>query len=491
MGELESALNRLKREARQAEKFKTLSAEIRTLQSAVLYARWKDASESLTRIEAEAAAVAAHGGGGDPRGGGRRSTEAAKAEGAIKPLREEEQVAAAVLQRLAIEKDRLEVEAERAKAEIERIKDELRRTEEGREREAHIVADAHAALERLAAEIAEVQALTDQAPSRIPELQGAWEAADAERLTADAELEKLTGEAAADEARRRAAESRIEEARARLGRTNRALDLARGDRAALGPDTNPAVAEADGKLQTALAVFREAQKALEAADAERVSATSTPRAKARDGARKLEDQLGRLKTEARGLAQLTAPQKKSGFAPAIEQVSPRKGAEAALAAALGDDLDAALDAKAPAFWGGAEAKAPKWPEGVEPLADVVQAPPELAARLAFTGLVKRADGDKLAKALPPGARLVSKEGDLWRWDGFVSRANAAKPAAIRLEQRARLLEAEAEIDRSSPAAAKSRGRPRRGRQARPGGRGGAARGPQGAAGRRPRRRPGS
>src|SRR6201990_3400595 len=42
MRELESGLNRLKREARQAEKFKQISSEIRTLQSAGLFARWPD-----------------------------------------------------------------------------------------------------------------------------------------------------------------------------------------------------------------------------------------------------------------------------------------------------------------------------------------------------------------------------------------------------------------------------------------------------------------
>ena len=42
-GELETQLNRLKREARQAEKYKKVAAEIRALQSALLYARWTDA----------------------------------------------------------------------------------------------------------------------------------------------------------------------------------------------------------------------------------------------------------------------------------------------------------------------------------------------------------------------------------------------------------------------------------------------------------------
>ncbi|MHC3128265.1 chromosome segregation protein SMC, partial [Brevundimonas sp. GN22] len=44
--ELESTLNRLKREARQAEKYKKISAEIRALQAALLYVRWSDAKQA-------------------------------------------------------------------------------------------------------------------------------------------------------------------------------------------------------------------------------------------------------------------------------------------------------------------------------------------------------------------------------------------------------------------------------------------------------------
>ena len=162
-----------------------------------------------------------------------------------------------------------------------------------------------------------------------------------------------------------------------------------------------------------------------------------------------------MKAEARGLAQVAAPQLKGGFAKAADSVAPDRGLEAAIAAALGDDLDAALDAKAPAFWGGAEAGAPTWPEGVHPLAPLVRAPKALAARLAYVGLVQREDGDRLAKDLPVGARLVSQEGDLWRWDGFVSRAEAPRPAAVRMAQKTRLAELEAEIDKLGPAANKA------------------------------------
>jgi chromosome segregation protein len=260
---------------------------------------------------------------------------------------------------------------------------------------------------------------------------------------------------AAEEARRRAGAQRLEEAQGRLARTRRALDQARAERAALGEIANPQAAQAKAELEAAEAALAEARAALETAEEARAAAVAAE-AQAREGGRKLEDQLGRLTAEARALAQLVAQARKSGFAPALDSVSPDRGYEQALAAAVGDDLDAALDNKAPAFWGGRDAEAPAWPAGVQPLAKLVKAPPALAARLAFTGLVERKDGDRLQGTLAPGCRLVSKEGDLWRWDGFTSRAEAPKPAAVRLEQKTRLAEVEAEIETLEPRAKAAR-----------------------------------
>ena len=44
----------------------------------------------------------------------------------------------------------------------------------------------------------------------------------------------------------------------------------------------------------------------------------------------------------------------------------------------------------------------------------------------------------MQKQLLPGQRLVSREGDLWRWDGFASAADAPSAAATRLAQRNRM-----------------------------------------------------
>ncbi len=446
--ELDSNLGRLKREARAAEKYKRLSAEIRALQSAVLFSRWAEARDTLQRVEGEtqtAGALVET----TAREAAAASTAAIAADEAIKPLREEATVAAAILGRLAIERDRVEREAEGAQAEVARLSAELARIDADNAREAHIVEDAGAALERLGADIAAVEAEIAAAPSRMPELEAEAKAAEEARAKADGEVERLAASVAADEARRRAAEARLDDARSRLNRTVRALDQARSERAAIAPANDPEVQAAKAKLSEAEGRLAEARAAVETAETARGDAARAEQS-ARDEMRKLEDQLGRLKTEARGLAQLSARPAKSSYAPALDSVKPGKGYEAALAAALGEDLDAALDARAAAYWGTRDLAAPTWPAGAEPLAPLVDAPKELATRLAFTALVARADGPKLQASLEPGCRLVSKEGDLWRWDGFVARAEAPKPAAIRLEQRNRLAEAEAEIERLTP-----------------------------------------
>jgi chromosome segregation protein len=448
--ELEVALNRLRREARQAEKYKRLSAEIRAVQGAVLYTRWTEARDILNRTQSEAT-EAARAVEDTARAAATAQTAALTAETAMPPLREEASIAQAILGQLAIQKDRAEREAEAAQAEFERLSADLARIDADRARESQGLQDAVQALARADAELTELRAQIAAAPARGPELAAAAKAAEEARAKADTEVEQLAAHAAAEDARARAAAQRLAEAEGRLARTVRALDQAKAERAAVGPVVDPAAAEARQRFANAEAGLAAARQALEDAEAVRVK-TAAVEAQSRDLARKVEDQLGRLRTEARGLAQLTAPRAKSGFSPALDAVTPEKGYGAALAAALGDDLEAALDPRAASFWAGADAKAVAWPEGAAPLAPLIKAPPELAARLSHVAVVARGDGDRLAKTLPVGARLVSKEGDLWRWDGFVARADAPKPAAVRLEQRTRLAEVETEIDQVAPRA---------------------------------------
>lgn len=446
--ELETALNRLKREARQAERYKKISAEIRALQAALLFVRWNDARVAAEGAAAELAeadrAVAAA-----TSAAAAAQTAALKAQEALKPAREEDAVAAALLHRASLERDRLDMAEQAARAEVERLQAETTRIAADIEREGGMADDAAAELSRIAEALAAVDAEIAAAPARGPELETALAAAEDARRAADAEVERVAGAVASVEARLNAENARKRDAEARVARAEAQLTSARAEREALGPLETPEIEAASTELAKAQADLAAARAAVEAAEAERGD-RARAEAEARTAVRAAEDRLGRLQTEARGLAQLLT-QGRRDHPPALDQVRADKGYEAALAAALGDDLDAALDARAAAHWAGAEVSSATWPSGVTPLADHVNAPPALAARLAFCGVAERSAAPALARTLPPGTRLVTREGDLYRWDGFVQRAEAPRPAAVRLAQRTRLAELEAEIDTGKPA----------------------------------------
>src|SRR6185312_17149646 len=78
---------------------------------------------------------------------------------------------------------------------------------------------------------------------------------------------------------------------------------------------------------------------------------------------------GQLKTEVETLAKLLTPVGDSGLPPILDQIKVEAGYEMALAAALGDDLDAPVAADAPMHWrvNAAGEADPALPAGVEPL----------------------------------------------------------------------------------------------------------------------------
>src|SRR5262249_9739474 len=75
----------------------------------------------------------------------------------------------------------------------------------------------------------------------------------------------------------------------------------------------------------------------------------------------------------------------------------------------------------------------------------VVAPTVLARKLAQIGIVAKEDGQRLQALLRPGQRLISRDGDLWRWDGYVAAAEAPTAAAQRLANRNRLEALQVEV----------------------------------------------
>ena len=132
----------------------------------------------------------------------------------------------------------------------------------------------------------------------------------------------------------------------------------------------------------------------------------------------------------------------------IENLKVSPGYEEALDALLGDELYHSLDTKSDIHWRkiSIDSVEHALPEGVEPLSKFVKGSNVLTERLNQTGLVKKENIEGLISKIKYGQRLVSKEGDMWRWDGLVVTAGAPGSAAERLAQRNRLIMIHQEIN---------------------------------------------
>jgi chromosome segregation protein len=445
--ELDMSLARLRKEARQAERYKTVAAEIRALETSLAESRWREARHAVAALElstAEAQA-AAESSALDAAAAIKRVLDA---DARVGPARQAAALATAKLNEALVARDRLDRDRQRADADIEALDSELGRLKREGERANAWAAEAHAGLQRLAEAAEALNTRRQAAEQALAGLETAAVEADADWRAAETGVEEAATAFASAKIQRQSVESRLADAVARGRRMAEALERARADVAALeGVSAGLAVAASEAATGAVrLAEAREARAHAEmawTAARERESAVRLER-------RAAEDALASCLTESQALARLAAGEAADGFTPVLDSVAPAAGFEAALAAAFGADLDAALDPAAPAFWAGAGARAPEWPKGARPLADHVRVPPALAARLALTALVDASQGDRLQRRLPPGARLVSKAGDLWRWDGYTQRAGASRPAEARLAQRARLAVLQAEISRLKP-----------------------------------------
>ena len=181
-------------------------------------------------------------------------------------------------------------------------------------------------------------------------------------------------------------------------------------------------------------------EALTLAAEEKAAELAAEATQRRDASQAARFTAGQLSTELETLSKLVVPARDDGLPPIVDDLTVAPGWEMALGAALGDDLDAPADAAAAVHWRRIDMGLddPVLPAGVEALIARVEGPPELARRLKQVGVVAREAGLALQAALKPGQRLVSREGDLWRWDGFTAAADAPSAAALRLAERNRL-----------------------------------------------------
>ncbi|OQW78398.1 MAG: chromosome segregation protein [Proteobacteria bacterium ST_bin13] len=427
----------LRRQAKQAERYRALSDQIRVAEARMIFARWRDAAAAADIARAEASEAEA------------RVAEAAEAQraAAAHQTAATDRLALARATSLAA-RDRASeaghslatLRTERASVDrrITELADAQARIVADRDREGALAHDAAEALARLAEEGKALEARIAAAATRQPALEKLL--AEAEGLARDAEvaLAQALAAQASEAAESRVAQAALVAARTRLDRANRDAARVTAETNALS-DSTPLQAQ----RQAAADARDQALRQAEAARAMLAGADAAERAaiESRDGAQSARAtahaELAAIDSESAALAKAT---QRTGKDRVLDQLRPDPGYERALAAALGDDLEAGLDPAAVHYWGGAEPHDadPAAPAGVVPLARHVAAPPALARRLAQILVADHDDGQRLAV----GQRLVTLAGVLRRWDGYIAKSGGAA-AAERLERMNRLRALEA------------------------------------------------
>lgn len=327
----------LRRQARQAVRYRALAAEIRKYEATLLWLRWSEVTRTLadaertleasvreaaecTRAQAEAArlqAIAAH---------------------ALPALRQADTEAAAALQRLTLARVELDKEEERLGARRLDLERRLAQLTQDLERETALSADAEGVLARLEEE--ELTLTEEQEASVLAreEAEAILDTAQEAMAAAEDDLDAKTRAYADASARRTTLDQTIRDIRQRLLRTEAERVSVEAEERRLKLDAGTSDLEA--KRMEADAARERLAFAEEAATDAEAAHQSARRAleEVRPAVAEAERKFGRLDTEVRTLSKLL--QSSSGaFPPVADLLTVTKGYEMALGAALGDDLD--------------------------------------------------------------------------------------------------------------------------------------------------------
>lgn len=443
-------LSTLARQARQAARYREIGTSLRRAEGMLLFRRWREADLTVTEAEAllrerlllasrcETAA---------------RAAEAARqaAEDALPPKREEEAIAGAILQRLAVQRDTLNESETRAMETIQTLKGRIEQLGRDMDREAGLNRDATETIERLEWEAEQLALASDGHDESLSEAAEAAREAAAVLSERETTLSEQTEDVARLAARHQSVQRLLADTTATVAKAETGVEQTRAA-AAEAEETLALAAEAlEGAgeaQQEALAAAEESEAAL--AEAEEARAEIQNReAEARAARSEAEGEANAVRAEVAALARLVERESAAG-SQILDRVDVAPGFEAALGAALADDLRAAeVEDGTASGW----AHLPDYdenatlPAGAAPLAGHVRVPDVLRRRIAQIGLVAQGQGAALQASLRPGQRLVSQEGDLWRWDGFRASAEDAPSAtAARLRQLNRLVQLKRDLE---------------------------------------------
>ncbi|MDT7953105.1 MAG: chromosome segregation protein SMC [Acetobacteraceae bacterium] len=443
---LGTQLEGLQKQAKQAARYRTVSATVGEAEAMMLSIGRERAraiaTEAATALAAAGAAVTA------AAAEAVAAAQAARAaQAAIPDCRQAESAARTALERARVAQEGMAAEIARAEGALaaatarraQAVRDLAHAEQIQRDSDA---ADARLEAEalRLADEIEAYPAALGAARARSLELAEALAAAEAAASAATEQAAALAARAASLQQTLSAAEARSRRASEAMARLQG--EKARAEAAAPDPADVCRALEAEAAAMAAVTAARERADAAEAARAGALPAAAA----ARERLHRAEAARGTLAAELNGLSRVLSVRDGERWPKMVDRLEVPAGLEAALGAALGEELAAAADPNAARHWRELPPLDDPAPLLGESLATAVRGPALLARALAGVSVVADDRTGEAAQAgLRPGQTLVSRAGAVWRWDGYTVRAGAPTAAAVRLQQRNRLAELQAQL----------------------------------------------
>jgi chromosome segregation protein len=441
MGGMEQRLNDLKRQARQATRYRNVTAQIRQMEILIAWLEWRTLEKRMDHLrEAFAQSESAV---------NERMiavsqltvTQTTRAQD-LPPLRQNEAEIAAALQHKKIALQRLEDEAERHGQSVREAEEQMEQSIIDLAHESDAITESSVRMERLEREQSALAAEQGNDEGRLEEKESARNELEQKVIQLEEQYASLMRNAAETRARKQSLEQQIKTNSERMESITARKTKAEQDLAELSA-ANEATAHI-ARAENAVATFE--LESLNASDqfeslAAEIEQTQIRLNQARTAFDAASSKKHEFNAELAMLENMFKDEGDSPFIPALSRVNADSGFEKALSRALGDALLAGLEDNAPARWRmrTAPRNMPSLPSGVESLLPKIKAPPELHLALSQIGLVRSdSEGEAMVEKLSPGQALVSPDGTYWRWDGYTIKASAADRNALHLEQKNRL-----------------------------------------------------
>jgi len=449
VGSMESRLGALKKQVRQASKYKSLSARIRELEVSVAYLEWRILCNKIEQRREKFAACESRVAEHMTTVTQLTKTQSVQSED-IPALRNREAELSAALQTHKLTLQRLEDQEQTLENHLRETKEQLERLKSDRAHEQQSLQESSETLEKLSEEEQKLQDNQANETDFLQEKIAIKDRLEEKVSKLESEYETFMASAAETKASRQAIEQKLASEKSRLLVLDERLDKLNEDlakaREQFDQDNEPQSLKDDIKsLEETISHFRDQLEKNKPLLEQQQQDLDT----ARETLQESQTKKSEVETEIKTLRTLLHDDAQSEFRPVLEDIQPDKGFETALSRALGDTLMASTEDNAPVIWESRDldiASFPALPEGAEKLAPHVKAPAPLQAALHLIGIVKdEQEGRSLASELKPGQSLVSTDGAYWRWDGLHIKASASDRHALQLQQKNRLKDLEKEL----------------------------------------------